>query len=41
MTTLAPFSASWQATALPMPSEPPVITAVYEAKFVSKAWKLR
>lgn len=28
ITTLAPFSASWQATAFPIPSEPPVTTTV-------------
>lgn len=29
ITTFAPFAASWQATAFPIPSEPPVITTVY------------
>lgn len=28
ITTFAPFAASWDATALPIPSEPPVMTTV-------------
>lgn len=30
ITTFAPLAASWQATDFPIPSEPPVITAVYQ-----------